>query len=52
LLAAGAAALPIGWFYGEFGPRWIGVFLALPVLVFWVLALIEVRRAKALHRVG
>lgn len=45
LLAAGAAALPIGWFYGQFGPKWIGVVLALPVLVLWAAALVEVRRA-------
>lgn len=45
LLAAGMAALPIGWFYGQFGPRWVGVVLALPVLVFWAVAFLEVRRA-------
>ena len=45
LLAAGTAALPIGWFYGQFGSQWIGVVLAIPVLVFWVVAVLEVRRA-------
>lgn len=45
LLAAGTAALPIGWFYGQFGAKWVGVVLALPVLVFWAAALNEVRRA-------
>lgn len=45
LLAAGTAALPIGWFYGQFGAKWVGVVLALPVLVFWAAAFVEVRRA-------
>ncbi len=46
LLAAGTAALPIGWFYGQFGPRWIGVVLGLPVLALWSVAVVEVRRAQ------
>lgn len=46
LLAAAMAALPIGWVYASFGPRWIGVGLAIPVAVLWALALIEVRRAR------
>ncbi len=48
LLAAGIAALPIGWFYGAFGPEWVGVVLAVPVLLFWAVAFVEVRRARAI----
>jgi MFS family permease len=45
LVLAAVAALPVGWVYETFGARWLGVSLAIPVVVMWVLGFGEVRRS-------
>jgi hypothetical protein len=46
LLVAAIAALPVGWVYGTFGARWIGVGLAVPTAALLALGTIEIRRAR------
>ncbi len=49
LLAAAVAALPVGWVYSTFGAEWLGVAIAIPTALLWLLALVELQRAR---RVG
>jgi MFS family permease len=50
LLVAAAAALPMGWVYGTFGTRWIGLGLAVPTAALLALGAVEVRRARTGER--